>query len=147
MAKKHLIAQAAAIPYRRKAGGALEVLLLRRRDGAKWGIPKGVVDPGNTHEQTVAIEAMEEAGAAGKIEDRPLGLFTYEKFGGECVVKVFAMRVERLEEHWLEEKLRERKWFGVEKAIERIGRKALQPMIRDLAGRMRAKKADADRQT
>ena len=44
---EHYVAQAAAIPFRTDPqSGRLEVLMIRRRDGRKWGIPKGLVDPG-----------------------------------------------------------------------------------------------------
>ena len=41
--------QAAALPYRVNADGNLEVLLVRRVEKAKWGIPKGLLlDPPRT---------------------------------------------------------------------------------------------------
>jgi len=49
--------QAAAIPVRRKKD-VFEVCLIRRRESNNWGIPKGSVDPGDTHEETALKEAL-----------------------------------------------------------------------------------------
>ena len=53
--------QAAAIAVRRN-GDRVQVCLIRRKGSRKWGIPKGQVDPGDTHEETALNEAWEEAG-------------------------------------------------------------------------------------
>jgi 8-oxo-dGTP pyrophosphatase MutT (NUDIX family) len=71
--------QAAAFPVRR-TNGVLEVCLIRRKDSAAWGLPKGHIDPGNTAEETALIEALEEAGLEGRLLDRPIGSYRYEKW-------------------------------------------------------------------
>jgi phosphohistidine phosphatase len=135
------IAQAAAIPYRVDArSGQVEVLLIRRRDGGKWGIPKGLVDPGLNHPQAAKMEALQEAGIEGPLSDEPLGHFIYEKSQGTCLVQVYAMRVRRTHEHWDEEKLREREWFPIERAASLVGREAVGRLIRRLARSLRAQK-------
>ena len=132
----HFIAQAAAIPVRTDAQtGRLQVLMIRRRDGSKWGIPKGLVDPGLTHAEAAAVEAREEAGVEGVVSDEPVGSFTYDKFGGTCLVRVFVMRVKRVMPHWDEERLRERRWFEAEDAARAAGRAAVGKMIARLGGR------------
>ena len=50
----------AAIAVRRN-GQALEVCLIRKKESKHWRIPKGIVDPGDTHERTALNEAWEEA--------------------------------------------------------------------------------------
>lgn len=128
------IAQAAAIPYRvdRKNGHA-EVLMIRRPDGGKWGIPKGSVDPGLNHPEAAQMEALQEAGVEGPLSDRPLGNFVYEKFQGTYLVKVYAMKVAKVREHWDEENERERKWFPIDEAADVAGRPAVARLIRRLA--------------
>lgn len=123
-------AQAAAIPFRKdRQTGRLQVLMIRRRDGRKWGIPKGLVDPGFTHAEAAAAEAREEAGVEGRVSDEPLGSFTYDKFGGTCLVRVFAMRVTRVMPHWDEEDVRERQWFDIDAAARGAGRPAVGRLI------------------
>jgi phosphohistidine phosphatase len=114
-------------------------LLIRRRDEpkAKWGIPKGNVDPGLTHEDAAHMEAMQEAGIDGPLSDEPVGTFTYAKYGGTCLVQVYAMRVTKVRDHWDEDKLRHREWFPILRAAELVGREAVGRMIRRLAGRLK----------
>ena len=132
--QEHYVAQAAAIPFRTDPqSGRVQVLMIRRRDGRKWGIPKGLVDPGLTHAEAAAVEAREEAGLEGRLSDQPLGTFTYEKFGGTCLVQVFVMRVTRELQRWDEERLRERRWFDIDEAAAIAGRRAVGELIERLA--------------
>src|SRR5271156_78466 len=59
--------QAAAICYRVRSG-AIEFLLVQTR-GGRWTFPKGSAEPGLTHAQAAALEAFEEAGVHGRIEE------------------------------------------------------------------------------
>jgi len=134
--QKTYIAQAAAIPFRTNAEtGRPEVLLIRRTDkeNGKWGIPKGLVDPGFNHSEAARQEALEEAGVTGRLSEEPLGSFTYEKFGGVCRVQVYAMKVTQVREHWEEEGMRERKWFDIKRAAAVVGRESIAALIRELA--------------
>src|SRR5438876_10030591 len=59
--------QVAAVCYRIRGGG-IEFLLVRTRQG-RWTFPKGGVEPGLTPAQSAALEAHEEAGVHGRIEE------------------------------------------------------------------------------
>src|ERR1700676_4270865 len=59
--------QVAAVCYRVRDGN-IEFLLVRTRKG-RWIFPKGSVEPGLTHAQAAALEAFEEAGVHGRMED------------------------------------------------------------------------------
>jgi 8-oxo-dGTP pyrophosphatase MutT (NUDIX family) len=133
--QERYVAQAAAIPVRKDPKtGRPQVLLIRRRDGRKWGIPKGLVDPGYTHAQTAAKESVEEAGVEGVVSGAPVGDFTYDKFGGTCLVKVYVLRVTRVLDHWDEEAVRERRWFDAREA----GGVASRPAVRELIAKATA---------
>ena len=128
------VAQAAAIPYRMdRRTGRPEVLMIRRLDGGKWGIPKGLVDPGLSHPEAAEMEALQEAGVEGSLSERSLGNFIYDKAHGTCQVRVYSMKVTKLREHWDEERLRERKWFPIDEAADVCGREAVARLIRRLA--------------
>ena len=136
--QEQYIAQAAAIPYRQSrdgkaAAGSVEVLLIRRRDKSKWGIPKGLVDAGFTHRQAAATEAREEAGIVGVVSAKSLGSFTYEKFGGTCLVEVYAMRVTAVLPRWDEEAYRVRQWFEIRAAAGQVSRDGVGKLIARLA--------------
>lgn len=60
--------QVAAVCYRLR-NGSIEFLLVRTRGGGRWTFPKGSAEPGLTHAQAAALEAFEEAGVHGRIEE------------------------------------------------------------------------------
>jgi 8-oxo-dGTP pyrophosphatase MutT (NUDIX family) len=107
--------QAAAIPIRRR-GADLQVCLIRKRLSGTWGIPKGTVDAGLTHEDTALKEAWEEAGVRGRLVGDALGTYMYEKYGRPLTVMVFVMEVLEHQRDWIEAGLRERKWASREEA-------------------------------
>lgn len=59
--------QVAAVCYRVRGSG-IEFLLIRTR-GGRWTFPKGGIEPGLTYAQAAALEAFEEAGVHGRMED------------------------------------------------------------------------------
>jgi 8-oxo-dGTP pyrophosphatase MutT (NUDIX family) len=59
--------QVAAVCYRVR-GGEIEFLLVKTGKG-RWIFPKGSVEPGLTHAQAAALEAFEEAGVHGRMEE------------------------------------------------------------------------------
>ena len=101
--------QAAAIPIRR-AGRALQICVIRRKDASKWGIPKGLVDPGDTHEETALNEAWEEAGINGRLLGAAIGTYRYRKWGTRLTVAVYVMEVLEQAERWEESAFRQRRW-------------------------------------
>jgi 8-oxo-dGTP pyrophosphatase MutT (NUDIX family) len=69
--------QVAAVCYR-VHDGEIEFLLVRTRK-ARWTFPKGGVEAGLTHAESAALEALEEAGAHGRIEEAPFTSYTLKK--------------------------------------------------------------------
>ena len=61
------VEQVAAVCYRIRGTG-IEFLLVRTRKG-RWTFPKGGVESGLTYAQAAALEAFEEAGVHGRIEE------------------------------------------------------------------------------
>jgi phosphohistidine phosphatase len=88
--------------------------VIRRRDADKWGIPKGLVDPGATHEETALNEAWEEAGIKGRLLGAAIGTYRYRKWGTRLTVAVFVMEPVQQASTWEEAPFRERRWvpFG-----------------------------------
>ena len=62
--------QVAAVCYRVRKE-AIEFLLVQTRGSGRWIFPKGSAEPGLSHAQAAAIEAFEEAGVHGRIEEIP----------------------------------------------------------------------------
>ena len=108
--------QAAAIAVRR-VGAKPQVCLIRRKKSGVWGIPKGVVDPGDTHEETALNEAWEEAGLMGRLIGDTIGTYRYVKWGRTLTVAVYIMEVLDEADVWEEAGFRERRWASFAEAV------------------------------
>lgn len=128
-----VLSQAAALPWYRDSEGKVWVLLIRRCHKRRWGIPKGIIEPGQTDRQAAIQEAREEAGVRGDLSSEPIGEFEYEKWGCTCRVGVFVLHVTREDEHYEEESFRERRWFRLTEAQRRKCRKGIRPLLSRLA--------------
>jgi phosphohistidine phosphatase len=128
--------QSAVIPYRRTPD-RLEILIVRSSQKKHWVVPKGIADPGHSLQESAAREAWEEAGIEGEVEDDPLGTYQYRKWGAQCSVTVYPMRVTRvLEASDWEERHRGREWVSAKVAAMLVRQPELADMISDLAARL-----------
>ena len=125
---KPVFRQSAVIPFR-KSDGKTEILLIRNRSNRRWIIPKGIIEPGLTAQESAAQEALEEAGVTGTVMAQKVGEYQYNKWGGICQVQVFLMRVETILDDWLESQ-RQRKWFSPQLAAENLHEAELRKMIK-----------------
>ena len=122
------IQQAAAIPYRYREREPEFCMITSIRQGT-WGFPKGIIDPGETAEETALKEAEEEAGLHGRIAGDLLGRYEYCKWGAVLAVKVYLMQVTAADDDWQEADLRERRWFRAEEALAAIDRNELRELL------------------
>jgi 8-oxo-dGTP pyrophosphatase MutT (NUDIX family) len=113
--------QVAAVCYRVR-GDAIEFLLVRTRGRGCWTFPKGSAEPGLTQAQAAALEAFEEAGVHGRIEEAAFARYV-RRNKNETGVNTFLCEVLRLSAP--QESKRDRTWFSVEDARQRLrqGRK------------------------
>lgn len=130
-------AQSAAIPYQMK-DNELQILLISSSGNKHWGIPKGIIEPGQTASDSAAIEAWEEAGIEGVISQQMLDYYLNDKWGSICTVQVYPMRVSKIlgDEQW-QENHRRRQWLSVMKASSLVKHKPLQAMFQALATRLK----------
>jgi 8-oxo-dGTP pyrophosphatase MutT (NUDIX family) len=122
--------QVAAVCYRMTKRG-IEFLLVQTR-GGRWIFPKGGVEPGLTYAQSAALEAREEAGVHGRIEEIPFARYfrrgsDFEVSGGVkergieesgLAVGAYLCEVSRLETP--HEANRHPTWFSAERAKQRL---------------------------
>jgi 8-oxo-dGTP pyrophosphatase MutT (NUDIX family) len=115
--------QVAAVCYRIGKRG-LEFLLVRTR-GGRWTFPKGSVESGLTHAQAAALEAFEEAGVHGRMEEEGFARYVRikpEQHRGapqiEVVINAHLCEVTRLESP--EEAKRHPTWFPAERAQRKL---------------------------
>lgn len=113
--RKDVLDQVAALPWRKGESG-VEILLITSRRTKRLIIPKGWPMRHHTGPEVAAIEAMEEAGVAGRIKDRPLGHYSFSKVFDDCVlpvrVAVFPLRVKEEFSEWREADDRRRIWLS-----------------------------------
>jgi phosphohistidine phosphatase len=120
--------QAATIAVRRN-GETLQVCLIRKKKSKTWGIPKGLVDPGETHAETALNEAWEEAGLRGRLIGEAIGTYQYDKWGTTFDVAVYLMEVLKQHDDWQEAGLRERKWMSFEEAVSLLTDHPVRPLL------------------
>lgn len=123
--------QSGVIPFRYKKG-KLEVMLITSMGGKHWIIPKGIIEPDLSAEESAKQEAFEEAGVNGKIVPKCIGEYHYSKWGGICNVKVFPFAVEKILDDYPESDLRKRKWVSIKKAVSLVDIKELEELIKFL---------------
>jgi len=113
--------QVAAVCYRTRRG-EIEFLLVRTRDRGRWTFPKGSAEPGLTHAQAAALEAFEEAGVHGRIEEVAFARYFRKRLRDSLpssAKKKFAVHAHLCEVLRLsppKERNRSRIWFSVEDA-------------------------------
>ena len=120
--------QAAAIAVRRN-GHRVQVCLIRKKGSRKWGIPKGQVDPGDTHEETALNEAWEEAGLSGRLIGDVVGTYEYEKWDETYAVAVYLMEVLEQHDEWDEADVRERRWTSFGEAASLLVNHPVRPLL------------------
>jgi 8-oxo-dGTP pyrophosphatase MutT (NUDIX family) len=129
--------QYAALPYRRRPNAIFEVMLITSRDTGRWVIPKGWLGTGLAGLESAEREAREEGGLVGRMGERPIGHYRYNKRLSDgssvpCSVEVFALEVERQLKSWPERKERDTRWFELKKAAAAVDEPELAAMIRSL---------------
>ena len=129
--------QYAAIPFRRRDDGTIEVMLLTSRETRRWVIPKGWPIRGAKPHVSAAREAREEAGVLGKTVANAIGTYHYYKRleGGirvRCKVEVFPLEVKSQRKRWREKGVRKVRWFELTKAAKAVQEPGLRRLLRNL---------------
>lgn len=113
--------QVAAICYRVRKSG-IEFLLVQT-SGGRWIFPKGSAEPGLTHAQAAALEAFEEAGVYGRMEEKSFTRYVRPRRRSEPFAVETVVNIHLCEVLWLDppqEANRNPTWFSVEKTKRRL---------------------------
>jgi 8-oxo-dGTP pyrophosphatase MutT (NUDIX family) len=131
--REKLFHQIAALPVRTGADGSPEVLLVTTRETGRWVIPKGWPMRSKTDWEAAEIEAMEEAGAVGRIHPEPVGKFDYfkrrERHFDLVAVTVYRLSVTRQLDEWPERLERKVQWFSAYRAAELVQEPGLAALL------------------
>lgn len=133
---------AGGVIYNKNENG-FQIILISVRNGQAWCLPKGLVDKGETTEETAVREVKEETGITGRIIDT-LGDINYWYYIKEenikCRKTVHFYLMEYVSgdtaDHDLE--VDEAVWFSPEAALEKVSFKGDRTMIEKAAAKLRA---------
>jgi 8-oxo-dGTP diphosphatase len=110
---------------RRNPAGEIEVALIATQEGNRWGLPKGLVEEGESLEETARREVREETGLKAEVLEQlePIEYWYWWDENGEKVryhkkvyFFVMAYRGGDITQHDFEvEKVR---WFSIDEAIK-----------------------------
>jgi 8-oxo-dGTP pyrophosphatase MutT (NUDIX family) len=126
--------QYAALPWRKTADSALEILLITSRETRRWVIPKGWPMKDMTPEAAAAQEAYEEAGVLGQPRHKQLGIYHYDKRlrSGRLQhvrVQVYALEVKEARDIWPEMAERDRLWSSPAEAASLVDEPELKTLL------------------
>ena len=127
--------QYAALPWR-VVGRQVQILLITSRQTRRWVIPKGWPMRGLKPQHAAAIEASEEAGLVGQVDERPFGSYHYVKAlkherAVDVEVSVFPFRVTYQADGWKEQGQRASEWRAYRDAARLVAEPSLKRLILD----------------
>ena len=109
----------------RKSDRGVEVVLILVKGGRIWGLPKGLMDKGETPEMTAVREVREESGLDGRIIEK-LGDISYwyyiqaENMKCRKTVHFYLMEYIGGNTSQHDSEVDTAEWFPLEEAIQRI---------------------------
>ncbi|NOZ29519.1 MAG: NUDIX hydrolase [Chloroflexi bacterium] len=133
---------AGGVVCRRSPEGEIEVALIATKGGERWGLPKGLVEKGESLEETALREVREETGLEAEIVDRlePIEYWYWWEEEGEKVcyhkkVYFFLMchRGGDVSRHDFE--VDDVRWFPIDEAIERASHRTERQVLRQVKDR------------
>jgi 8-oxo-dGTP diphosphatase len=127
------IAAAGGVVYRRTAVGNVEVLLIKKQGGF-WTLPKGRIKPGEDERAAVAREVAEETSVSGEVEAvvRQV-LYTIEKAGRprrKSVTYYLVRAGSEAPRPQAKERIIHVRWFPIRAALRRIRRGRIRAVVR-----------------
>lgn len=133
--------QTAALPWRRRPDGTVEVLLATSRDTGRWVLPKGWPHNGKSLGESASQEAYEEVGVRGRLAEKEFGHYSYLKWldsglNRRVRVSVFPLEVTEECDFWPEQGQREIHWTTCEIAARRVDEPELAAILRKFPAKM-----------
>ena len=127
------IAGAGGVVYRWSSAGQLEILLIKKQGGF-WTLPKGRIEPGESEQAAVAREVAEETSVTGEVGQMVRQvLYTIQKAGRRRrkIVSYYLVRaVAGRPRPQAQERIIRVRWFTVGVALRRIRRRRIRNVVR-----------------
>jgi 8-oxo-dGTP pyrophosphatase MutT (NUDIX family) len=132
---------AGGVVCRRNPVGEIEVALIATQEGNRWGLPKGLVEEGESLEETARREVREETGLEAEVLERlePIEYWYWWDEDGQKVryhkkvyFFVMACRGGDITQHDFEvEKVR---WFSIDEAIKQASYRTEREVLQQVKG-------------
>lgn len=126
------IPAAGGVVYRWAGAHRLEILLIKKQGGF-WTLPKGRIKPGEEAAVAVAREVAEETNITGAVEQLVQQVtYTIQKAGRprSKTVIYYLLRAETYEPHPdAKERIMRARWFPINTALRRIRRKRIRKVV------------------
>lgn len=128
---------AGGVVCRRSPTGELEVVLIATQNGQRWGLPKGLVERGESLEEAAQREVREETGLVVEILSRlePIEYWFWWDEDGQKVryhKKVYfflmACRGGDVSQHDFE--VEDVRWFPISEAVEQVSYRSEREVLR-----------------
>ena len=127
------IAAAGGVVYRWTPSGQLEILLIKKQGGF-WTLPKGRIKPGEDERAAVAREVSEETGVSGEVEAMARQvLYTIHKAGRrrhKSVTYYLVRATSGRPRPEVKERITRVRWFEIGVALRRIRRRRVRTIVR-----------------
>lgn len=104
-----------------------KIYLVTSREQGQWIIPTGKLEKNLSNRRVALLEAFEEAGILGKLDDQFKMQVLLQRPRGKKKRKtiVFLLYVKRILNHWPEERQRKRKAISIESYVKTVSDKKL----------------------
>ena len=140
------ITAAGGVVYRWTASGQLEVLLIKKQGGF-WTLPKGRVKVGEDDHQAVLREIAEETGLTGQVEAMiQQVIYTIQKAGRPrrktVAYYLFCAKAGKPRPD-ARERIIHVRWFSIDVALQRIRRKRIREIVHLAQGMLGRQTAEA----
>ena len=126
----------------KRTGDYTEIALIGIKGGAVWTLPKGLVDKGESPEETALREVSEETGLKGRIlcPIEPVSYWYYIKDENvKCKKTVFYYLIEyiggNIEDH--DDEVEETRWVRLDEAESRLTYKGDKEVLRKAIGMLK----------
>lgn len=125
-----VIRQVGALPYA-VVDGRMAFLLVTSRRSGRWIFPKGAIEPDLTPWDSAALEAYEEAGVLGEIEQMPIGSYRAAAGSGARLIDIdlYPLRVTQQLDSWKEKGQRLRHWVTVRESRRLLAHRDLADLV------------------
>lgn len=126
-----IIRQVGALPYA-VVDGRLAFLIVTSRRSGRWIFPKGAIEPDLTPWDSAALEAFEEAGVLGEVEQTPIGSYRAGAgAGGSKIIDVdlYPLLVTEQLDTWKEKTQRLRHWVTIGEARRLLAHRGVANLV------------------